>query len=46
MFNSWTASSLTGSWTPLATPFLAASNVTYNHLPWRIGLATQTNSTC
>jgi hypothetical protein len=91
VFNSWTASSLTGSWTPLATPFLAASNATfsgtawtqdfssgeairsnfdqtvtlspchlqyayqgldpsasgdYNHLPWRIGLATQTNSTC
>lgn len=96
-FHSWTAGSLTGSWTPLAAtqtnPFLAASNVTfpagttawtqdfssgeairsnydqtvtlspchlqylyqgmdpssnqsYNLLPWRIGLASQTKSTC
>jgi endo-1,4-beta-xylanase len=95
LFHSWTADSLTGSWTPLAAtqsnPFLAASDTTfsgtpwtqdlssgeairsgydqtvtlspchlqylyqgkdpsanqsYNLLPWRIGLATQTNSTC
>lgn len=95
LFHSWTSTSLTGSWTPLAAtqsnPFLAASNTTfsgnswtqdlssgeairsgydqtvtispchlqylyqgkdpsanqsYNLLPWRIGLATQTNSTC
>jgi hypothetical protein len=96
-YTSYTANSLTGTWTPLAAdesnPFLAASNVTfpsgtpawtqdfssgeairsgydqndtispchlqylyqghdpsanqsYNLLPWRIGLATQTNSTC
>lgn len=95
LFHSWTSTSLTGSWTPLAAtqsnPFLAASNTTfsgtpwtqdlssgeairsgydqtvtispchlqylyqgkdpsanqsYNLLPWRIGLATQTDSTC
>jgi endo-1,4-beta-xylanase len=97
LFHSWTSSSLTGSWTPLAAtqanPFLGASNVmfpsgttawtkdfssgealrsnydqtvtlspchlqylyqgldpsstqSYNLLPWRIGLATQSNSTC
>ena len=97
VFHSWTANSLTGSWTPLAAtdanPFLGAADVTfpsgtpawtqdfssgeairsgydqnvtlspchlrylyqghdpnanqsYNLLPWRIGLATQTNSTC
>jgi endo-1,4-beta-xylanase len=94
-FRSWTASSLTGSWTPLAAsesnPFARAGNVTfpsgawtkdishgemiragydqtltipacrlqylyqgmnpsaggdYNSLPWRLGLLTQTNSTC
>lgn len=97
LFHSWTANSLTGTWSPLAatdsSPFLGAPNVTfpagtsawtqdfssgeairsgydqndtlspchlqylyqgkdpsanqsYNLLPWRIGLATQTNSTC
>ena len=94
-FRSWTASSLAGSWSPLAAsesnPFARASNVTfpagtwtrdishgemiragydqtltipacklqylyqgkdpnaggdYNSLPWRLGLLTQTNSTC
>ncbi|MEV6616679.1 non-reducing end alpha-L-arabinofuranosidase family hydrolase [Streptomyces sp. NPDC051051] len=94
-FRSWTASSLAGSWTPLAAsesnPFARASNVSfpagswtrdishgemiraghdqtlsinscrlqylyqglnphasgdYNSLPWRLGLLTQTNSTC
>ncbi|BBC38724.1 Beta-xylanase [Streptomyces graminofaciens] len=94
-FRSWTASSLTGSWTPLAAsesnPFARANNTTfpagawtrdishgemiragydqtltipacrlqylyqgmnpnasgdYNSLPWRLGLLTQTNSTC
>ncbi|MFH9860388.1 non-reducing end alpha-L-arabinofuranosidase family hydrolase [Streptomyces sp. NPDC017202] len=94
-FRSWTASSLAGSWTPLAAsesnPFARAGNVTfpagswtrdvshgemiragydqtlsinscrlqylyqglnpnasgdYNSLPWRLGLLTQTNSTC
>ncbi len=97
VFHSWTANSLTGSWSPLAdtdsNPFLGAPNVSfpsgtsawtqdfssgealrsgydqnvtlnpckiqylyqghdpsanqsYNLLPWRLGLATQTNSTC
>ncbi len=95
LFHSWTSTSLTGTWTPLAAtqtnPFAAASNVTfagtpwtrdissgeairsnydqtvtlspchlqylyqgvdpsstasYSLLPWRIGLLTQTNSTC
>ena len=97
LFHSWTSSSLTGAWSPLAatdtSPFLGAPNVTfasgasawtqdfssgeavrsgydqndtlspchlqylyqgkdpsanqsYNLLPWRIGLATQVNSTC
>ena len=94
-FRSWTASSLAGSWSPLAAsesnPFARASNVTfpagawsrdishgemiragydqtltipacklqylyqgkdpnaggdYNSLPWRLGLLTQTGSTC
>ena len=94
-FRSWAASSLAGSWSPLAAsesnPFARASNVTfpagtwtrdishgemiragydqtltipacklqylyqgkdpnaggdYNSLPWRLGLLTQTNSTC
>ncbi|MCC2317926.1 non-reducing end alpha-L-arabinofuranosidase family hydrolase [Cellulomonas chengniuliangii] len=94
-FRSWTAPSITGSWTALAdseaNPFARASNVTfpagawtrdishgemlrsgidqtmeispcdlrylyqgmdpnasgdYNALPWRLGLLTQTNSTC
>lgn len=94
-FRSWTSSSITGSWTPLAAsesnPFARANNVTfsgtawtrdishgemvrasndqtltisacrmqyiyqgldpnaggdYNSLPWRLGLLTQTNSTC
>ncbi|WP_328476503.1 non-reducing end alpha-L-arabinofuranosidase family hydrolase [Streptomyces sp. NBC_00377] len=94
-FRSWTATSLTGSWTQLAAsegnPFARANNVTfpagawtrdishgemiragndqtltinscrpqylyqglnpnasgdYNSLPWRLGLLTQTNSTC
>ncbi len=34
VFHSWTASSLTGSWTPLAAtqsnPFMATSNVTFD----------------
>lgn len=97
LFHSWTSTSLSGTWTPLAATdtdaFLSASNVTfpsgvpawtqdfssgeairsgydqndtispchlqylyqghdpsdnqsYNLLPWNIGLATQTNSTC
>jgi hypothetical protein len=94
-FKAWTSTSLSGSWTPLASsesqPFAGASNVTfsgtpwtkdishgemvragndqtltispchmqyvyqgmdpnaggdYNSLPWRMGLLTQTNSTC
>ncbi|KOU55676.1 glycoside hydrolase [Streptomyces sp. MMG1533] len=94
-FRSWTSSSITGTWTPLAdteaNPFARSNNVTfsgtpwtndishgemiragvdqtlaisscrlqylyqgmnpsatgdYNTLPWRLGLLTQTNSTC
>ena len=80
-FRSWTASSLTGTWSTLAAsesnPFAGAKNVTfsgtawtkdishgemiragyyqgksptasgnYNTLPWKLGLLTQTNSTC
>lgn len=94
-FRSWTSTSLTGAWTPLAdtesNPFARSTNVTftgtawsqdishgemiragsdqtltvnpcrlqylyqgldpaatgpYNTLPWRLGLLTQTNSTC
>jgi endo-1,4-beta-xylanase len=37
-FHSWTSTSLTGTWTPLAAtganPFAAASNVTFNGTPW------------
>nr|WP_276147136.1 non-reducing end alpha-L-arabinofuranosidase family hydrolase [Streptomyces sporangiiformans] len=52
-FRSWTSSSIAGTWTPLADSESNPSRCLhpsatgpYNTLPWRLGLLTQTNSSC